>query len=81
MTLARVLAQAGKIGQALDALPLLSSMTGRRSLFPTYVRAEMLWKAGLINEAHELVQGLYAEFERNPNPRIQKMVDLLADKL
>jgi transcriptional regulator with XRE-family HTH domain len=78
ITLARVLAQAGKVNQALEVFPNDPDLAGNKKLFRGCIRAEMLWKANLRSEAHDAVQDLYSELSRFSSPLIQKRVDRLA---
>jgi hypothetical protein len=81
VTLARMLAQAGKFGAALAALPSPDPVRRYKDLFPLLVRAEMLCLAGQRNEAHSVAQRLYADLERLPSPRLRKRLDHLAAQL
>jgi transcriptional regulator with XRE-family HTH domain len=81
VTLARVMAHTDRIDDALRALPDRCELQGQAVLFPTLIRAEIFWQAGLRTEAHDVLQDLYTDLDCYASPMIRGRADLLARQL
>jgi hypothetical protein len=81
LTLARVLAEGGHWSRALAAVSPPGPAHCYADLWPQFVYAEMLWKAGGRNEAHACLQQLLADLERFPGSRMRNKANDLARRL